>query len=129
MTAKRAFISFDFDHDEDLRNLLLGQARNPDSPFAIQDWSVKEPFTGDWRAKVRARIRQTDVTIVICGEHTDSATGVSAELDITREEGQDYFLLHGRNGKTCRKPRSALRTDKIYTWSWENLKNLLGGAR
>ncbi len=129
MAAKRAFISFDFDHDEDLRNLLSGQARNPDSPFAIQDWSVKEPFTGDWKAKVRNRIRQTDVTIVICGNHTYSATGVSAELDITREEGHEYFLLHGRNGSTCQKPRSALRTDKIYTWSWENLKKLLGGAR
>ena len=25
MAIKRAFISFDFDHDEDLRNLLAGQ--------------------------------------------------------------------------------------------------------
>jgi len=26
MVIKRAFISFDYDHDEDLRNLLAGQA-------------------------------------------------------------------------------------------------------
>ena len=51
MVMTRAFISFDFDHDEDLRNLLVGQARNPDSPFNIADWSVQEPFTGNWQEK------------------------------------------------------------------------------
>jgi hypothetical protein len=51
MAKKRVFISFDFDHDEDLRNLLVGQARNPDSPFEIADWSVKEPLAGNWKER------------------------------------------------------------------------------
>ena len=126
---KRAFISFDFDHDEDLRNLLVGQAKNPDSPFGISDWSVKEPLVGDWKQKIRHRIRRTDLTIAICGEHTHTATGVAAELTITREEGNPYFLLWGRSNKNCTKPRSALSTDKIYKWTWENLKKLIAGAR
>lgn len=129
MAAKRAFISFDFDHDEDLRNLLVGQSKNPDSPFVIQDWSVKEPMTGDWKAKVRTRIRATDLTIVLCGESTHTATGVAAELTITRDENQPYFLLWGRNGKECTKPASATATDKIYKWTWDNLKALIDGAR
>ena len=74
MALKRAFISFDFDHDEELRDALKGQARNPDSPFEIADWSLQEPLTGNWKAKVRDRIRRTDLTIVICGEHTHDAT-------------------------------------------------------
>src|SRR5229473_6570978 len=77
MARSRVFISFDFDHDEDLRNLLAGQAKHPDTPFNLQDWSVKEPMTGDWKDKVRARIRKADFTIVICGEYTHSATGVA----------------------------------------------------
>ena len=44
MVMNRAFISFDFDHYEELRNALVGQANNPDSPFSIADWSVHEPF-------------------------------------------------------------------------------------
>src|SRR5713101_2666708 len=80
MAAKHAFISFDFDHDEDLRNLLAGQAKHPDTPFDMQDWSVKEPMTGDWKEKVRARIRRTDLTIVICGQYTNLAAGVAAEF-------------------------------------------------
>ena len=129
MAAKRVFISFDFDHDQDLRNLLAGQAKNPDTPFAIQDWSVKEPMTGDWKGKVRTRIRKTDLTIVICGEHTHKATGVAAELSISLEEKKPYFLLWGRAEKTCTKPSTAAASDKMYKWTWDNLKALFVGNR
>lgn len=129
MAARRAFISFDFDHDEDLRVMLAGQAKNPASPFVMQDWSVKEPMTGDWKAKVRSRIRSTDLTIVICGQYTHTATGVAAELTITREEGKPYFLLWGRPNATCTKPTTANATDKVYKWTWDNLKALIEGTR
>ena len=129
MAMKRAFISFDFDHDEELRDALIGQAKNSDSPFNIADWSVREPFEGNWKSKVRSRIRQTDLTIVICGEHTHTAAGVAAELTISQEEGKPYFLLKGRPDRTCTKPRMARSSDKIYKWTWENLKLLIAGAR
>ena len=129
MSKTRVFTSFDFDHDEDLRILLVGQAKNPDTPFEIADWSVKEPMTGDWKNKVRSRIKRVDQMIVICGEHTDTATGVSAELKIAQEEDIPYFLLSGRKDKTCKKPTPAKSSDKIYKWTWEHLKELIGGAR
>ena len=129
MAKTRVFTSFDFDHDEDLRNLLVGQSKNPDSPFEMADWSVKEPMTGDWKDKARRRIRSVDQVIVMCGEYTHTATGVSAELSIAQDESKPYFLLHGRKDKTCRKPKSAKATDKIYDWTWPNLKTLIGGGR
>jgi len=129
VATKRAFISFDFDHDEDIRNLLVGQAKNPDTPFEIHDWSVKEHMTGDWKEKVRTRIRKTDLTIVVCGEYTYLAPGVATELSITREERHPYFLLWGRADKTCTKPSTALADDKIYKWTWDNLKALIDGTR
>ena len=129
MAKKRVFTSFDFDHDEDLRNLLVGQAKNPDSPFELSDWSIKEPMTGDWKQKVRTRIRGVDLMIVICGEYTHSASGVSVELSIAQEEDIPYFLLWGRSNKTCTKPVSAKTNDTMYKWTWDNLKALIGGAR
>lgn len=129
MAKTRVFTGFDFDHDEDLRNLLVGQSKNSDSPFELADWSVKEPMTGDWKAKVRARIRSVDQVIIICGQHTDMATGVSVELSITKDEGKPYFLLYGRSSKTCKKPNSALSSDTMYKWTWDNLKQLVGGVR
>ena len=126
MTMKRAFISFDFDHDEELRDALIGQAKLRQSPFNIGDWSVNEPLDGNWKVKVRDRIRRTDLTIVICGEHTNTAQGVAAELTITREENKPYFLLRGRPQKKCTKPAMALKSDKVHTWTWDNLKLLIG---
>lgn len=129
MAKKRVFTSFDFDHDEDLKNLLVGQSRNLDSPFSLADWSVKEAMLGNWKEKVRIRIRSVDIVAVICGEHTNTATGVSTELSIAQEEKKPYFLLWGRANKTCKKPKSAKESDKIYNWTWDNLKALIGGSR
>jgi hypothetical protein len=127
--AKKAFISFDYDHDADLRTMLVGQSKNPDSPFEVADYSVKEPLTGDWRKKVKEKLRLVGVVIVICGEHTDSASGVSAEVEIAQELEKDYFLLWGRSDKTCVKPKAAKGSDKIYKWTWNNLKALIDGSR
>lgn len=129
MVVKRAFIGFDFDHDEDLRNLLVGQAKHPDTPFSFTDWSVKDHLRGDWKEKVRAKIRSTDLTIVICGEYTHMAPGVSIELNLTREEGHPYFLLWGRSDRPCTRPAAALPHDKVYQWTWDNLKALIAGSR
>jgi hypothetical protein len=129
MAKKRVFISFDYDHDETLKTFLVGQSKHDDSPFELADWSIKEPISGDWKAKARTRIKGVDVVAVICGEHTDTAAGVSAELSIAQEEDVSYFLLKGYSDKTCVKPRAAKSDDKIYKWTWDNLKALIGGAR
>ena len=127
--AARVFTAFDYDHDEFLRTALVGQSRHEDTLFEICDWSVKEPFTGDWKKKVRERIKKCGQMIVICGEHTDKATGVATELTIAQEESLPYFLLWGYADKTCYKPTSAKATDKIYKWTWDNLKALIKGDR
>jgi hypothetical protein len=124
----KVFISFDFDHDSDLKNLLVGQAKNEDSPFEIIDMSVKEELSGDWKEKVRQKIKKVDQVLVICGEYTDGASGVTVEVKITQEEETPYFLLCGRPGK-CVKPKAALKDDKVYKWTWDNLKKLLKGER
>ncbi|MFC5145894.1 hypothetical protein [Streptomyces aureoversilis] len=121
-------LSFDYDYDKTLKDFLIGQAKNPDSPFEIHDWSIKEA-SPDWKDKARAGIRTPHVVIVICGEHTDTAIGVGIELKIIQEEGVDHFLLNGYSGKNGRKPTTAKPADKIYKWTWENLKLLVGGAR
>lgn len=128
MAKVPVFISFDFDHDEDLKNLLVGQSKNEDSPFEITDVSVKE-VSSAWEADARRRIRRADQVAVICGEHTDTATGVSKEIGIARAEDTTYFLLYGRSGKTCVKPKAALDGDKMYKWTWDHLKTLIGGGR
>lgn len=63
---------------------------------------------------------------MLCGEHTDTAVGVSAEVSLAQEEKIRYFLLRGYSTKTCKKPKAALVTDIMHEWTWDNLKKLVG---
>lgn len=129
MTRKKLFVSFDFDHDADLKMLLVGQAKHPDTPFDIWDSSVKEHMDGDWVAKVRRKISNADVVCVLCGANTHTAKGVAEELKQAKDLGKPYFLLNGYKDSIGTKPTTATDNDKLYKWTWENLKALIHGGR
>ena len=129
ITKKRVFISYDLDHDEDKKTLLVEQAKLSDSPFEVTDTSVRAHLIDDWEAKVRHRIDNTDVVIVLCGEHAFLAKGVAEELTIAQEKNTPYFLLTAHADRTCTKPTSAMSSDKVYEWTWDNLKTLIRGWR
>ena len=129
MATRRAFISFDYDHDNSLRGDLVAQAERSDSPFSITDCSVKATIDVKWKKEVRERIRSADLMIVIRGEHTHDAAGVAAEVTIAQEEGKRYFLLKGRRGKPCQIPRNSRKDDEMQDWTWPKLKDLIEGNR
>lgn len=128
MGKVRCFVSFDYDNDVTLKEFLIGQSKKDDSPFEISDWSIKEAST-DWKDKARSRIRSSEIVIVICGKHTNTATGVATELSIAQDEEKTYFLLAGYSDGGNKKPTSAKSNDKLYKWTWENLKLLIHGNR
>jgi hypothetical protein len=128
MAKVPVFISFDYDHDSDLKMLLVGQSKNDGSPFEIVDNSIKEG-AADWKERARTRIKRSQQVVVICGKYTDTATGVNAEIRIAREENKPYFLLAGRSDGGNKKPTAALGGDQMYRWTWDNLKTLINGGR
>lgn len=129
MPSKRAFISFDYDHDEGAKVMLAGQAKLPGTPFEFKDASVKDHLAGDWKEKVRRRMDNVDIVIVLCGESTHKASGVATELTIAQEKNKPYFLLAAYSDRDCTKPTSAKSADKVYRWTWDNLRALVEGAR
>ena len=126
MTKKRTYICFDYDHDIELKALLVGQSRIDSSPFEIVDMSIKEAISSNWKENARRRIKSCDVVVVLCGKHTNTAEGVTAELTIAREENIPYFLLAGCDGAV--RPRKA-ENDIMYRCTWDNLKSLIAGNR
>ena len=129
MNKVRCFVSFDYDNDLSQYNLLIGQSRKEDSPFEIADWSIKEAISRDWEDKARQKIKQCEVVIVLCGKNTHTATGVSKELEIAQNENINYFLLGAYSNGGNTKPIAAKYSDKIYDWTWDNLKALIHGGR
>ena len=127
---QNVFVSFDYDNDARLKDALIGQSRYPNSPFNVRDYSMKEAAPqSQWRAEAKRRIGLCSVVVVMCGQHTDKAAGVSAEIGIARDLGKPYFLLAGYSDRKCARPRPATRYDKMYNWTWDNLEALLEGHR
>src|SRR5258707_11600731 len=96
MAKIRVFVSFDFDNDSKLRDFIMGQSRNPDSPFEVADHSLKEAAPEkDWEAKAHAAIARADKFIVMLGSRTRWAPGVKKEVAMAKELGKPRFQIIG----------------------------------
>lgn len=123
MTKKRVFISFDFDNDKVLKDFIVGQARNADSPFEIVDTSLKEAAPmKTWEDKARAAIKRSDLVLVMVGQNTYRAPGVLKEVKMARDESIPIVQIIGyRDGNFTAVPDAG----RLYSWDWDNLKKLL----
>jgi hypothetical protein len=126
MAKKRVFISFDYDYDAGAKHMLAGQAKLPGSTFEFVDASVKEHLSGDWKDKVRRRMANVDLVLVLCGQKTDKATGVAAEVEIAQELGKKLVYFAAYSDKTCVLPRGAGWFASMDAWTWDNLKKRIG---
>ena len=124
VAKKRVFVSFDFDNDRELRDLIVGQAKNPDSPFDVLDHSLKEAAPErDWESKAKAAITRSDVFLIMLGPKTRFCSGVRKEAVIATLLGKPRAQIIGyKNGDSSWAVESGGR---VYEWDWENLKRIL----
>ena len=121
--SKRAFISFDFDNDKALKDMMAGQAKLPDSPFTMADWSMKEAAPQrDWKAEAEGRIKRSDVVIVMVGRSTHNAPGVLAEVAMARRNNIKIVQIIGYTNVS---PTAVPGAGTLYRWNWDNLKKIL----
>lgn len=116
---KKVFVSYDYEHDHGLKSSLIGQSRLPDSPFSINDFSLRENLPEEtWISKAQSAISRCDVFIVLIGHDTHSAPGVLTEVRIAEGIRKRRFQLRPQG-----KPYGAIpRAGDVVTWTWKNLK-------
>jgi hypothetical protein len=121
---KKVFVSFDFDNDKFLKEAIIGQAKNEDSPFEASDHSLKEAAPEkEWLERAKAAITRSDVVIVMLGPNTKNAPGVLKEVKIAKDLKKERFQLIGHKEGT--EQWAVPDGGRTYKWTWENLKNLL----
>jgi len=122
---KKVFVSFDFDNDAVLRDFIIGQAKNSDSPFEVSDYSLKEAAPEkDWLEKAHRAISRAEVFIVMLGSNTRRASGVLKEVKIANELKKTKFQIIGYTHGTS--SWAVPNAGYTYLWNWTNLKKLLG---
>ncbi len=76
-----------------------------------------------WEEKALAAIRRSDIVLVMVGPSTHKAPGVLKEVGMARDEGIPIVQVIGyKDGDYTPVPDAG----RLYAWSWENLKKLLG---
>lgn len=120
---KRVFVSFDFDNDQGIKHLIIGQTKNPDLAFDVADYSLKEAAPEKhWVDKAKRAIASSDLVLVVVGKETYRAPGVRKEVQIARELGIKVAQVKGY--ATGRLP-PVQGAGRLYSWSHANLKTLL----
>ncbi len=124
MTSKRVFISFAVE-DKNMRDLLVGQADNENTPFEFMDMSVKKPWDNAWKTQCRKRIKRCHGVIILVSKNTIKADGAHWEIKCAQEEGIPVMAMYASNDdKGCRLPVE-LKGKRIHNWSWPNIKKFV----
>ncbi len=89
---KIVFVAFPIE-DEDMRDLLRGQALNTRTPFEYIDMSVREAYDSDWKDKVRTRIRRSAGVIALITKNSPSSSGQKWEIGCAKEEGKPILAI------------------------------------
>lgn len=122
MADPRAFISFDFDHNETKKNLFVGQSKNSKTPFSIQDWSAKSSMPqSKWEAIVKDKINKCNMLIVLVGKTMANATGVAKEIAMAKEQDVPVFGVYVDGANSSSNIPDGLQRNRTIAWDWEKI--------
>jgi hypothetical protein len=129
MADPRAFISFDFDHNETEKNLFVGQAKNSRTPFSIEDWSSKSSLPQkQWEQLIADKIKKCNILIVLVGKTMASATGVAKEIAFAKAADVPVFGVYVDGANTTSNLPNGLPRNCTISWEWDKIADAIDQA-
>lgn len=122
MAQPRAFLSFDFDHDESWRNLFSGQAKKDSpTPFTLEDWSSKTTLPeAEWEKFIAGKVSNCNMMIVLVGKSMGTAYGVVAEIAMAKAKNVPVFGVYVDEANTASTLPTGLARNRVIAWTWMN---------
>lgn len=123
MADPRAFISFDFDHDDTQRILFAGQGKKDSpTPFTIQDWSSKSSLPqAEWEKLIAAKIGACDLVIVLVGKSMGTASGVAKEIAFAAAQKVPIFGVYVDGAGAASTLPAGLQRNRTISWTWASI--------
>lgn len=112
---KVVFIAFAIE-DVRIRDMIVGQGLNTETPFEFIDMSVKEPYDEEWKRKVRARILRSDGVLAVVTKNSLASAGQRWEIKCAKEEGVKL-----RGIWAYKDDRTRLDGVNTMVWTWDNI--------
>lgn len=135
MADPRAFVSFDFDHDDTQRILFCGQGRKDSpTPFVVQDWSSKTALPQmTWEQTIRDKISRCNMVIVLVGRQMRTATGVVKEIAMADALNVPVFGVYVDAASTLSTLPNGLPRNRVIAWKWPDvaaaIKQMMGEGK
>lgn len=123
MANPRAFLSFDFDHNESSRNLFAGQAKEDSpTPFTLEDWSSKSTLPeAEWEKFIEAKVANCHMMIVLVGKSMGTAYGVVAEIAMAKAKNVPVFGVYVDGASNASTLPTGLARNRVIAWNWKNI--------
>lgn len=135
MADPRAFLSFDFDHNKQSKDLFAGQCNSKSpTPFTAFDWSSKKSLPqAQWEAEMKKKINQTNMLIVLVGRSTSTATGVVKEIAMAKDQNVPVFGVYVDGANTLSTLPTGLQRTRTVAWDWakvaEKVRQMMGEGK
>lgn len=126
MAQNRIFVSFPKE-DSNLRDLLVGQARNANCPFEFIDMSVHTAWDSQWKTSCRTKIKGCDGLIAIITKNTYNAEGQIWEIGCAAEEDVPILCIKTSEYKPSDNTKSKIGNRRIRDWDWDTIDNFIKG--
>ena len=122
MSTPRAFISFDFDHNEKQKLYFIGQSKNSRTPFSVQDWSAKSAMPqSQWEQLVEDKIKRCNMVIVLVGRNMSSAIGVRKEVEMAARNNVPVFGVYVDDANYLSNLPIGLARSRVVNWQWDKI--------
>lgn len=122
MANPRAFISFDFDHNELEKQFFIGQSKNARTPFSIEDWSAKSAMPqNQWERIVNEKINKCNMVIVLVGRQMASSIGVKKEIQMAKDNNIPVFGIYVDKANTLSALPLGLPRSRVIAWEWDSI--------
>ncbi|GAA1071652.1 hypothetical protein ENKNEFLB_03912 [Nocardioides aquaticus] len=127
MSLPRAFLSFDFDNDSDVKVMFAGQAKKDSpTPFAVEDWSSKTALPqAEWEKLIKSKINNCHMLIVLVGKNMSTATGVVKEIEMARAQNVPCFGVYVNGAGATSTLPTGLARKSVTAWKWESVANMV----
>ena len=123
-STNKIFISFAL-RDASLRNLLVEQVNNENTPYSCVDIPVKQSWEPAWKEDCRSKVKECDGVIALITNNIVRADGQQWELHCAYEGRVPVLLLYGNSEKLPRKLPSPIDDEDILEWTLPNIETFL----
>ncbi len=117
--TKVVFVAFAIE-DQRQRDFLKGQSLHPRAPYEFIDMSVKEPYSEDWKAKVRTRIKRSHGVIALVSKNSLTSSGEKWEINCAKQEGKRVRGIWAYSDD-----RTNLEGVNTFVWNDKNISDFI----